>query len=147
MSSVIIRSMNVADISVVFQMGINELDMKKIYHQNWTLTGLATYFEKERNLCIVAESNDCVVGFALGRKTYSGWSDNLGYLEWIVVAGEHQKKGIGHALCNEMIKRFKTLGINRIIADVKTQQSSSANLLKKFSFKRLFSVDWYIKEI
>lgn len=147
MSSVKIRNMSIEDLPTVFKIGVNEFNMTKIYHQFWNLIELATHLEKEKELCIIAELDGHVVGFALGRERYSSWERDLGYLEWIAVSKEYQNKGIGSALCNEMIKRFKKLGVKKILADVETKQFISKNLLEKFSFKEIFCVDWFIKEI
>jgi len=147
MSSVKIRNMSIEDVPLVFKIGVNEFDMTKIYHQYWNLTELATHFENEKDLCIVAQLDERVVGFALGRERYSRWKDNVGYLEWVAVAKEYRNKGIGSALCDEMIKRFKKLGVEKILADVETSQSFSKNLLNRFSFKKIFCVNWYAKEI
>lgn len=147
MSSIKIRNMTVEDLPTVFKIGVNEFDMTKIYHQHWNLTELSTHLEKEKDFCIVAELDGHVVGFALGQERYSIWEKDLGYLEWIAVAKEYQNKGIGNALCDEMIKRFNKLGVKRILADVKTEEIISRHLLEKFSFKKLFCVDWFIKEI
>jgi len=121
--------------------------MTKIYHQYWNLMELSGHFEKDKELCIVAELDGRVVGFALGHKRFSIWESDLGYFEWLAVSKEHQRKGIGSALCEEMLRRFKGMGVKRILADVRAEENAPGKLLEKFSFKKLFSVNWFIKEI
>jgi ribosomal protein S18 acetylase RimI-like enzyme len=141
-----IRDMKVEDLPVVFKIGAEEFDMTRIYHQYWNLMELISHFEKDKELCVVAELDGRVIGFALGHKKFSMWENDLGYFEWLAVSKEHQRKGIGSALCEEMLKRFHKMGVKRILADVKAKENGSKKLLEKFSFKKLFSVDWFIKE-
>ncbi len=141
-----IRDMMVEDLSQVFNLGIKELDMSKIYHQFWNLRELVSIFESDKELCIVAESNRNIVGFALGRKRFSMWNEDSGYFEWIVVSKDYQRKGLGSALCEEMLRRFNKHGVKRVIADVEGANVSKI-LLEGFSFKKIFSVDWFVKEM
>lgn len=147
MHEIRIRDMAVEDIPIVFKMGIEELDMSKIYHQYWSLSELSTHFEKEKGLSIVAETDERVIGFALGHKTFSSWESDLGHLEWIVVSKEYQRRGVASMLCKEMLRRFQSMGIKRILVDTLTEgEQNMKKLLEKFSFKELFSVTWFIKE-
>jgi ribosomal protein S18 acetylase RimI-like enzyme len=49
----------------------------------------------------------------LGHKEFSAYESCLGYFEWIAVSKEHQREGIGSALCEEMLKRFGEMGVSR----------------------------------
>jgi len=142
-----VRDMTVEDLPNVFNIGVREFDISKIYHQYWSLTELTSHFERDRELCIVAETDGEVIGFALGHKRFSAWEENLGYLEWIAVSKEYQRRGVASMLCEEVLKRFKAMGIKRILADVVVEEDqASKKLLEKFSFKELFSVIWFIRE-
>jgi len=140
-----IRDMIVDDLPRVFRIGAEEFDMTSIYHQYWNMTELVTHFERDKELCVVAEIEGHVIGFALGHKRFSVWDSNLGHLEWLAVSREYQRKGIGTALCREMIARLEKMGVKRILADTRSRNVSQ-ELLEKLSFKKIFSVDWFIKE-
>jgi len=139
--------MVVEDFPTVFKIGVEEFDITRIYHQYWNLVELSGNFERDKELCIVAELDERIVGFALGHKRFSIWRSDLGYLEWLAVSKEYQRKGIGSALCEEMLRRFERMGIKRILADARAEGNAPRRLLEKFSFKKLFSVNWFIKEI
>jgi len=145
MPEIKVRDMKVEDLPIVFELGAYEFDMKSIYHQYWNLIELVNHFEKERELCIVAESDRHIIGFALGHKGFSIWDSKLGHFEWIAVSRKYQRKGIGTALCKEVIIRFEKMGIKRILADTRSRNISQ-KLLKKLSFKKIFSVDWFLRE-
>ena len=138
--------MEVEDLPAVFKIGVEEFDMTTLYHQSWSVKELSSIFEEDKELCIVAELDGNIIGLALGHKRYSTWENSLGYFEWIAVSKEHQRKGVGSALCEEMLKRFSQMGIKRIIVDIEDKRTASKRLFEKSSFKKLFSVSWYIKE-
>ena len=138
--------MTVDDIPTVFQIGSTEFDLQKnIYHRTWNLVELSRHLNNEKDLAIIAELNGHVVGFALGHNRFSGWENDLGYLEWIAVSGEHQRKGVGTALVDEIIVRFSNFSVKKILADTKIEESRK--LLANFNFKKAFTVNWLIRDV
>lgn len=140
--------MTIDDLPRVFEIGVKEFSvLDEIYHQYWTLTSLVDYLVKEKGLCLVAELDGAVVGFVLGRRRFSEWQSDLGHLEWIAVAKEHQSKGFGGQLCNAILERFKKAGVAKILADVRHNNSVSERMFRTLGFQEQFSVHWFMKEL
>ncbi len=141
-----IRDMNVDDVPIVYRIGIKSLGMENLYHQNWSLRVIANHLENSPELCLAAEEKGTVIGFALAHRSYSKWERDLGYLEWIAVSGEHQGKRTGALLVDEMIRRYRGMGVKRVIVDIMEKQTASRSLFQGLGFKRAFSVNWFLRE-
>ena len=142
-----IRRMEVNDLPRVWELGVEEFDMTKLYHQYWTLAELVHAMVNDADFCIVAEEKDEIVGFAIGHRKFSAWREDLSIIEWCAVEKKHQKRGIGTKLCRELIERFRKTGARGVIADVKADNEASAKLLRKLLFKKRFTVDWLIRKL
>ena len=148
MSTLKIRDMVIGDIPRVFEIGVKEFSvLDEIYHQYWSLTELVDYLVNEKGLCLVAELDGTVVGFALGRRRFSEWQSELGHLEWIAVIREHQSRGVGTELCKVMLERFKGAGVKRVLADIRCNNMASETVFRRLGFEEMFSVIWFVKEL
>lgn len=67
------------------------------------------FLEKNPHLSILAEEEGVIVGTALG-----SFDGRRGYLQKLVVAKDHRKKGIGKQLVEIVIDKLKALGVTYI---------------------------------
>ena len=94
--------------------------------------------------CLIAESGENVIGFAMGRM--ETFFDLTAYnLVEIVIASEYQRKGYGSALMTELEKRVGALGVSTVQLDAvndeihenfygKLGYKNATNFVSKFKF-------------
>ena len=94
--------------------------------------------------CLIAESGENVIGFAMGRM--ETFFDLTAYnLVEIVIASEYQRKGYGSALMAELEKRVGALGVSTVPLDAvndeihenfygKLGYKNATNFVSKFKF-------------
>ena len=81
----------------------DEWTAERVYSRIWQVLGSPDAY------CMIAETDEKVVGFAMGR--FETYSDLTAYdLIEIIVAPEHQNYGIGTAMMTELENRVKSMG-------------------------------------
>ncbi|PSR11886.1 MAG: GNAT family N-acetyltransferase [Bacteroidetes bacterium] len=106
MSKINIRSGNKADLPAVHQL-VRELAIYEKEEASFTAT-LADYerdYEAQVFECLVAETEDKIVGMALYYLTYSTWKGRMLYLEDFVINEAWRKEGIGQRLFDALLVR------------------------------------------
>ncbi len=104
------REMRREDIAVVTPLFVeywngmgDEWTAERVYSCIWQVLGSPDAY------CMIAETDEKVVGFAMGR--FETYSDLTAYdLIEIIVAPEHQNCGIGTAMMIELENRVKSMG-------------------------------------
>ena len=107
-SMVKIREMTIDDLADVFHMGEKLFLAEKApnTYRAWDEYEVADLFYSDTEFCLVAEFDDQIIGFALGTtvsKSRSAWK--YGYLLWLGVLPEFQRKGVAEKL----FQKFKYL--------------------------------------
>ncbi len=95
---IIIRIMTIDDLATVFHIGelLFTSEYSSSMYRTWDEYEITTLFNSDSELCIVAELDGKVIGFALGttvEKQKSAWK--YGYLVWIGTLPGLQKCGAG----------------------------------------------------
>jgi len=115
-----IREMNIDDFSAVFHIGeeVFTADSFQSLYRTWDEYEITTHFNSDSELCLVAEGDDGILGFALGTtvtKHNSPWK--YGYLVWVGVRSNIQQGGVGSGLFKEIKHRMKEQGVRMMIID------------------------------
>ena len=132
-----IREMTIDDFAEVFHLG-EELftsDYSSSMYRTWDEYEITTLYNSDSELCLVAELDEEIVGFALGTtvdKQNSAWK--YGYLVWIGVRPGLQKKGVGDGLFNEIKKRMMEQGVRMVIIDTDADNAAGIRFFKKHGF-------------
>ena len=132
-----IREMTIDDFAEVFHLG-EELftsDYSSSMYRTWDEYEITTLYNSDSELCLVAELDEEIVGFALGTtvdKQNSAWK--YGYLVWIGVRPGLQKKGVGDGLFNEIKKRMMEQGVRMVIMDTDADNAAGIRFFKKHGF-------------
>ena len=82
--------------------------------------------------CLVAESNDVVIGFALYYTSYSTWKGRCLYLEDFLVTESWRRRGVGKRLFDEVYQIAKETKVKRFEWQVLDWNEPAINFYKKY---------------
>lgn len=90
-----------------------------------------------KNPIIIAEENGVIVAWA----SLSEWSDRCAYSDAaevsLYVREEHQEKGIGRKLLEELVKKGSRVGLHTIIARIAEGNAISVHLHESLGFEHI----------
>ena len=135
-----IREMTIDDLAAVFHLGekLFTSEFSPAMYRTWDEYEITTLFNSDSELCLVAELDAEIVGFALGttvEKTHSAWK--YGYLVWIGVRPGLQKAGTGALLFDEIRERMVEQGVRMIIIDTDAENEAGIKFFKKQGFDNI----------
>lgn len=132
-----IRDMTIDDFPEVFHIGeeVFTADYSQSLYRTWDEFEIITLFNSDTELCLVAESGERIIGFALGttvKKHNSPWK--YGYLVWLGVRKDIQKGRVGSRLFNEIKRRMQEQGVRMIIIDTSADNRPAIRFFQKQGF-------------
>lgn len=135
-----IREMTIDDMAAVFHLGerLFTSEFSQSMYRTWDEYEITTLFNSDTELCLVAELNDEIVGFALGttvEKQNSAWK--YGYLVWIGVRPGLQKCGAGQKLFAEIKHRMVEQGVRMLVIDTDADNEAGIKFFKKQGFNNI----------
>ena len=135
-----IREITIDDFAEVFHLGeqLFTSDYSPSMYRTWDEYEITTLYNSDSELCLVAELENEIVGFALGttvEKSNSAWK--YGYLVWIGVRPGLQKKGVGDGLFSEIKKRMIDQGVRMVIIDTDADNEAGIRFFKKHGFANI----------
>lgn len=135
-----IRDMTIDDLSTVFHLGedIFTAEYSPSLYRTWDEYEITTLFNSDSELCLVAEAEDQIVGFALGttvEKHHSAWK--YGYLVWLGVRPNMQKLQVGARLFREIKRRMREQGVRMIIIDTDAENEAAIRFFTKQGFDNI----------
>jgi ribosomal protein S18 acetylase RimI-like enzyme len=135
-----VREMTIDDFPAVFHIGeeVFTAEYSKSLYRTWDEYEVTTLFNSDSELCLVAESGDQILGFALGttvKKQNSPWK--YGYLVWLGVRLSIQQGGVGHALFKEIKRRMRDQGARMMIIDTSADNQPAIRFFQKQGFDNI----------
>jgi len=135
-----IRELTIDDFAAVFHLGeqLFTSEFSPSMYRTWDEYEITTLFNSDSELCLVAELDGAIVGFALGttvEKQNSAWK--YGYLVWIGVQPGLQKGGAGKKLFNELKKRMVEQGVRMIVIDTDADNEAGIKFFRKQGFNNI----------
>jgi len=132
-----IREMEIDDFAEVFHIGeeVFTAEYSQSLYRTWDEFEITTLFNSDTELCLVAELDGGIIGFALGttvKKHNSPWK--YGYLVWLGVRGTIQKGRVGSKLFHELRRRMLEQGVRMIIIDTSADNRAAINFFRKQGF-------------
>jgi len=86
-------------------------------------------------LGFVAESEDKVVGFIVGRQTYlAEYNAQVGEIAMIGINADYRGNGIGAKLINTLNDRFRSMGVNRVRTGINPTDKNLVAFFEKAGF-------------
>lgn len=122
----IIRPMNLDDLGEV-----EKIDSKAfgLVWQN-SRSGLELAY-RQSTIATVAEEDGDLIGYQISTATAMG-----GHLARLAVDPEHQGKGVGHALLQDMLYQFERRGAHNVTVNTQNDNLISLSLYQNAGFKR-----------
>jgi ribosomal protein S18 acetylase RimI-like enzyme len=135
--SIEIREMKLEDVPQVFELGQQLFTAEKLptLYRSWDDHELAQLFSSEAEFCLVAEANDRIVGFALGRvmeKPQSAW--RYGWLLWLGVARSVKRRGLARRLLTQLTERFVQKEARIMLVDTDEDNHEALSFFRKNGF-------------
>lgn len=132
-----IREMSIDDLSEVFHLGeqLFTAEYSPSMYRTWDEYEITTLFNSDNELCLVAELEDEIIGFALGttvEKQHSAWK--YGYLVWLGIKIGIQKCGAGEKLFRELKRRMIEQGVRMMLIDTDADNYAGISFFKKQGF-------------
>ncbi len=136
-SKPVIREMTIDDLSEVFHIGeeIFTAEYAPSLYRTWDEYEITTLFNSDSELCLVAEAEETILGFALGttvEKHHSPWK--YGYLVWLGVRKGLQQGGVGDRLFREIKRRMQEQGVRMILIDTAADNQPAIRFFEKQGF-------------
>jgi ribosomal protein S18 acetylase RimI-like enzyme len=136
-SKPVIREMTIDDLSEVFHIGeeIFTPENSPSLYRTWDEYEITTLFNSDSQLCLVAEGEEVILGFALGttvEKHHSPWK--YGYLVWLGVRKGVQQGGVGERLFREIKRRMKEQGVRMVLIDTAADNLPAIRFFEKQGF-------------
>ena len=134
-----IREMTIDDVAPAFHLGERLFRSRDAPHhyRTWDDREVLDLFLGDPDLCLVAELEGRVVGFALGTtvtKRHSAWK--YGHLIWLGVAPEVQRLGIAARLFRGFRDRASRDGVRMLLVDTESDNEPAMRFFAKMGFGR-----------
>lgn len=132
-----VREMEIDDISPVFHLGetLFKANETPTMYRTWDPFEVTGLFNSDTEFCLVAEDDDVLVGFALGTtitKNHSAWK--YGYLIWLGVCQEYQRKKVAEKLFNRYKDLMLKSGVRMLMVDTPAENKRAIRFFNKMGF-------------
>ncbi|NSW84711.1 MAG: GNAT family N-acetyltransferase [Syntrophobacteraceae bacterium] len=136
-AQVFIRTMEIDDLATVFHLGERLFTAREApnLYRTWDEYEVINLFQADSEYCLVAESDDRIVGFALGTtvtKSHSAWK--YGYLVWLGIDPDFHAQGIA----SRLFTRFRDLmledGVRMLLVDTEADNLPALHFFRKMGF-------------
>ncbi len=136
-STIRIREMGIDDLAPVYHIGeeVFTAEYSTSLYRTWDEYEIISLFSTDSELCLVAEMDEHIVGFALAttvEKPRSAWK--YGYLTWLGVRKNLQHAGIGQRLFKEIVRRMEQDGVRMVIVDTAADNTAAIRFFQKQGF-------------
>jgi len=132
-----ISPMNIDDFPGVFHLG-EELFTLRDYptlYRTWDEYEVLNFYNTDPDLCLVARSDDRVVGFCLGTIIDKRNSPRkYGYLVWFGISDEFQRSGLGTRLFTQFKNILEQYGVTMMLVDTSADNEKALKFFNSQGF-------------
>jgi len=133
-----IREMEIDDIPSVFHLGERLFTSSEVpnLYRTWDEFEVTGMFQEDPSLCLVAEYEDKIVGFALGTtitKSHSAWK--YGHLAWLGVDPDCQRSGVATRLFKAFRERVMEEGVRIVLVDTEADNERAIRFFEDLGFR------------
>ena len=135
--SVNIRPMEIDDLATVFHLGEKLFTAKDVpnLYRTWDDFEVIDLFHSDSEFCLIAETDDQTVGFALGTtliKSRSAWK--YGHLFWLGVDPDYHGLGIASRLFHRFRDLMIAEGVRILLVDTEADNLPALHFFRKMGF-------------
>jgi ribosomal protein S18 acetylase RimI-like enzyme len=133
-----IRTATIDDLAAIFHIGekvFTSQDFTNLY-RTWDEYEVTLLFNTETEHVLVAETDEAVIGFAMGTiidKARSAWS--YGHLLWLGVDPAYARRGIAGQLFDHFRDIMEEEGIRMLMVDTQADNEPAIRFFKKKGFE------------
>jgi len=132
-----IRRMEIDDFATVFHLGETLFKAEKVpnLYRTWDEFEVISMYQADPEICLVAESDDHIVGFAMGTtisKSHSAWK--YGHLVWLGVEPAFQRQNIARRLFNRFRDLAMEAGVRMLLVDTEADNLPAIRFFQKMGF-------------
>ncbi|MCL1473637.1 GNAT family N-acetyltransferase [Argonema antarcticum] len=116
--SVYVRNMEIDDLAPVYHLGedVFTSDLYPYLYRTWDEWEVIGLYNTDPEYCLVAEIDDRLAGFILGT-IISKPSWTYGYIIWLGVNPNFQRRGVGDKLVDKLVERMIEDGVRFMLVD------------------------------
>jgi len=146
-----IREMEIDDVGAVYHLGekLFTSDEFPFLYRTWDPYEVTEYFTSDPEYCLVAESEEEIVGFILAttvEKEGTAWK-KYGYLSWIGIDEAFQRSGLGLRLYRKLEEVFQKDGVRMVMADTEAGNKEAIAFFKTLGFSSNRQHLWMAKTL
>ena len=134
-SSVYVRELEIDDLAPVFHLG-EDLFTSNSYpylYRTWDQWEVIGLYNTDPEYCLVAEIQGQIAGFILGTViSKATWT--YGYILWLGVSPDFQRRGVGDALVDKLIERMVEDGARFMLVDTDPANIPAVNFFNRKGF-------------
>lgn len=132
-----IREMQLKDVAAVYELGqkLFTADEWPTLYRSWDDRELAQLFSTEAETCLVAEADEKIVGFALGRiteKPRSAW--RYGLLMWLGVDRRFKRGGVATRMVDQLRGLFIERDVRIMLVDTAAKNHAALSFFRRSGF-------------
>lgn len=132
-----IREMELKDVAEVFELGQKLFTAEEwpTLYRSWDDHELAQLFSADAETCLVAEADERIVGFALGRvteKPRSAW--RYGLLLWLGVERKFKRSGIATRMLRQLTGLFIERDARIMLVDTAAKNHAALAFFRRNGF-------------
>jgi ribosomal protein S18 acetylase RimI-like enzyme len=130
---VIVRNIEIDDLAPVFHLGesLFTSDLYPYLYRTWEEWEVIGFYNTDPEYCLVAEIGGQLAGFILGT-VISKASWNYGYIAWLGVSHDFQRRGVAGKLFDKLVERMIEEGVRFMLLDT---DPANAAAVKFFTSK------------
>ena len=136
-SNFTIRQMEIDDLADVFHLGEKIFTAREVpnLYRTWDEYEVVNLFQSDPEFCLVAESDEQLVGFILGttiEKSHSAWK--YGHLVWLGIEPECQRQGIAVKLFKHFRDLMLDSGVRMLLTDTEADNLAALHFFREMGF-------------
>jgi ribosomal protein S18 acetylase RimI-like enzyme len=132
---VFIRELEIDDLAPVYHLGeaLFTSDRYPYLYRTWDEWEVIGLYNTDPEYCLVAEVDDTLAGFLLGTIiTKASWT--YGYIIWLGVSPQFQRRGIADKLVDKIVERMIADGARFMMVDTDPANVPAVNFFKRKGF-------------
>lgn len=130
-----VRDMEIDDIAPVYHLGeaVFTSDLYPYIYRTWDEWEVIGLYNTDPEYCLVAEIDGHLAGFVLGTIISKG-SWTYGYIMWLGVNPQFQRRGVGDKLVDKLVERMIEDGVRFMMADTDPENVPAVKFFTRKGF-------------